>query len=147
MEAPDGYTDQGTREVVWISHRGDDVCAICGREIHQGNFVQANRADGLRCVVCAGYEDLSVLPAGDVELTRLAMSISSRVVVVLKWSSARKRHERQGILIDEPAYEKVLERAEAKAATKGRMAAFQVIELDGEKVLWKGSLPEGIRPS
>jgi hypothetical protein len=124
--------DNHPHEVVWISHRDDDSCVRCGKEIGRGNLVQVNRRDGVRCAECAGYGDLWFLPAGDAGLTRLASTLSSRVVVVVKWSRARKRHERQGILVDESAYDAVLAQVEA-----GR-SAFRALDLDGEKVPWKG---------
>ena len=129
--------ETSVHEVVWISHRGDESCGKCGKDISRGNLVQVNQRDGVRCVSCAGYDDLCFLPAGDAKLTRLATSVSSRVVVVVKWSSARKRHERQGILVDEPAYDAALQQAEAEAASKRGRSKFRVLEMDGEKVLWK----------
>jgi hypothetical protein len=61
------------------------------------------RETGLRCLACAGLADLEYLPAGDVALTRRALSLSSRVSVVVKFSRARKRHERQGVLVEAEA--------------------------------------------
>ena len=125
------------REVVWISHRGDDHCARCGVLIERGMFLQASEKDGLRCAKCAGYEELCFLPGGDMKATRLATARSSRVVVVLKWSSARKRHERQGILVDQAAYDAALADVEARSASKTASSAFRVIEMNGEKLLWR----------
>ena len=92
-------------EVVWISHKHDEKCVKCGKEIYPGDFIQMNRKDGIRCLKCAGYDDLVFLPSGDAKVTRRASQITSRLVVVVKWSRARKRHERQGILVDERAYD------------------------------------------
>ena len=50
------------------------------------------------------------LPSGDAALTRRAKKHSKLHAVVLKWSRARKRYERQGLLVEEPA----LDRAEAE---------------------------------
>jgi hypothetical protein len=116
--------DSDVHEVVWISHRSGDHCGMCGTEITSGAFVQINQRDGNRCVTCAGYADLCYLPAGDPVLTRTASSLSSRVVVVVKFSRARKRHERQGILVDEGAFETAVQRA----PQSGR---FEVIDIDG----------------
>jgi hypothetical protein len=124
-------------EVAWISHKTGDKCSCCDAEIISGDLIQANAKDGLRCVRCAGYTDLCFLPAGDPKLTRLATSLSSRVVVVVKWSRARKRHERQGILVDERAYGAAVEQAEADATARPKSRPFRVIEMDGEKLLWK----------
>ena len=125
------------KEVVWISHRGGDKCAVCGEEIYKGNLVQANRQQGLRCASCAGYADLCFLPAGDPKLTRLATSLSTRVVTVVRWSSARKRHERQGVLVDEAAYDAALQKLREQTAGNPKSARFRILDLDGETVLWK----------
>jgi hypothetical protein len=124
-------------EVVWLSHRGDDTCVRCGKSIGKGMIVQINEKDGIRCAACAGYDDLCFLPSGDPKLTRLATSISKRSVVVLQWSRARKRHERQGLLVDEPAYEAVLKELRRQTAANPKSARFRILELDGETVLWK----------
>ena len=43
------------------------------------------------------------LPSGDAALTRRATKHSVLRAVVVKWSRARKRYERQGVLVEEPA--------------------------------------------
>lgn len=50
------------------------------------------------------------LPTGNAALARRARKHSALGMVVLKWSRARKRYERQGLLVEEAA----LERAEAE---------------------------------
>ena len=126
-----------THEVVWISHKHDQTCDKCGKELGRGNIVQLNRTDGLRCATCAGYADLCFLPAGDAKLTRLATAMSSHVVIVVKWSNTRKRHERQGILVDDRAYDAAVQDVQDRAASPRTRSCFRVIDMDGEKVLWK----------
>jgi hypothetical protein len=65
---------------------------------------------GALCLTCADLDHLVFLPPGDAALTRRARKHSTLVAVVLKWSRARKRYERQGLLVQEQA----LERAEAE---------------------------------
>jgi hypothetical protein len=62
------------------------------------------------CLSCADLDHLAFLPTGDAALTRRARTYSALAAVVLKWSRARKRYERQGLLVEEAA----LERAEAE---------------------------------
>ena len=50
-------------------------------------------------------DHLVFLPAGDAALTRRAKKASSLSAVVVRWSRSRKRYERQGILVTEPALE------------------------------------------
>jgi hypothetical protein len=94
-----------------------------------------NRVDGLRCIDCAGYGDLVFLGAGDNLLTRRATARSSRKVVVVKWSSARKRHERQGLLLEKTAVEQALASvmAEPRKLSREHELALKILraELDG----------------
>jgi hypothetical protein len=85
---------------VWISHREGERCAACAVEIERGTFIQMNREQGIRCVRCAGFGDLVFLPAGDTALTRRALALSTRTAIVVKFSRARRRHERQGALVE-----------------------------------------------
>ena len=62
------------------------------------------------CMGCADLAHLVFLPAGDAALTRRAMANSGLSAVVVRFSRARRRYERQGILVEEHA----LERAEAE---------------------------------
>jgi len=48
-------------------------------------------------------DHLVFLPSGDAAVTRRARKHSTLSAVVLKWSKARKRYERQGLLVEEPA--------------------------------------------
>src|SRR5262249_46074337 len=65
---------------------------------------------GALCLGCADLDHLVFLPPGSAALTRRARRYSTLSAVVLKWSTARRRYERQGLLV-EPA---ALERAEAE---------------------------------
>ena len=58
---------------------------------------------GALCLSCADLDHLVFLPSGDAALTRRARKHSTLSAVVLKWSKARKRYERQGLLVEEPA--------------------------------------------
>lgn len=63
-------------------------------------------ADHPLCLACAGLGDLEYLPAGDATLTRRAAKYSERKAVVVRYSRARDRYERQGILVEEAALAK-----------------------------------------
>ena len=106
------------RPVVWISHRGGDRCAGCSAEITRGAFIQITRERGIRCADCAGLADLVFLPAGDTALTRRALALSSRAVTVVKFSQSRKRHERQGVLVEEAALERAERECKEDAARR-----------------------------
>lgn len=60
---------------------------------------------GPLCLACADMDHLVFLPAGDAALTRRAKKASGLSAVVVRWSRARKRYERQGLLVEEAALE------------------------------------------
>jgi hypothetical protein len=96
--------NQSPRPVVFEIVR-DSQCAECGTNLDQGSFLFME-ADLPLCLACAGLADLEYLPAGDTALTRRATKHSERVAVVVRFSRARKRYERQGILVETAALEK-----------------------------------------
>lgn len=58
---------------------------------------------GPACLACAGLGTLEYLPSGDVGLTRRARASSAKFAVVVRFSRARKRYERQGLLVEPEA--------------------------------------------
>jgi hypothetical protein len=58
---------------------------------------------GPLCMACSDLDHLVFLPSGDAALTRRATKASSLSAVVVRWSRNRKRYERQGVLVEEPA--------------------------------------------
>ena len=55
------------------------------------------------CLTCADLDHLVFLPAGGGAVTRRARKASRLSAVVVQWSRTRKRYERRGILVEEPA--------------------------------------------
>jgi len=92
---------------VFISNR-ESSCDECGERLGRRAWITLEEGKGALCLACADLDHLIFLPSGDTALTRRSRKYSTLVAVVLKWSRARKRYERQGLLIEEPA----LERAE-----------------------------------
>jgi len=103
----------------------DAQCSECGAEIEQGSFLLMEAEEPL-CLACAGFGDLEFLAAGDVALTRRATKYSGRTAVVVRFSRARKRYERQGVLVETSALERAeqecAEDAEERAAARTRGA-------------------------
>ncbi len=121
---------------VFITH-SDATCDECGEELGRRAWITLNREKGALCLSCADLDHLVFLPAGDATLTRRSRKHSSLVAVVLRWSRARKRYERQGLLVEEAAVaqaeQECLEDAEARARQRERAAARRA-ELDQEYV-------------
>jgi hypothetical protein len=94
---------------VFISTR-ESRCDECGEDLGSKAWIFLARDRGALCLACADLDHLVFLPSGDAALTRRAAKHSTLSAVVLKWSRARKRYERQGLLVEEQA----LERSEAE---------------------------------
>jgi len=98
---------------VFISHRAS-TCAECKEELGKHAWItlkgEPGSGDtGALCLACADLDHLTFLPSGDAALTRRSSKYSKLKAVVLKWSRARKRCERQGILVEEEALQKAEE--------------------------------------
>jgi hypothetical protein len=83
----------------------DSQCAQCKKELFRGSFLFMEAAQPL-CVHCTKLDHLVFLPSGNAKLTRQAKKYSTSYAVVVKFSRARKRYERQGILVEEEALRK-----------------------------------------
>ena len=82
---------------------------------------------------CAGFDRLAYLPSGNTALTRRATKHSSMRAVVLKWSRARKRYERQGILVAPDALELAEKECLADADARERQRARAAEKRGAEK--------------
>ncbi|HEY6333395.1 MAG TPA: DUF2293 domain-containing protein [Blastocatellia bacterium] len=93
---------------VFISNR-QSVCDECGENLGSKAWITLVRDKGAMCLTCADLDHLVFLPSGDAALTRRAKKNSTLTAVVLKWSNARKRYERQGLLVEEAGLAKAEE--------------------------------------
>jgi hypothetical protein len=121
---------------VFISHR-DSVCGECKEELGKNAWITLNEDKGAYCLSCADLDHLIYLPAGDMALTLRSRKYSKLSAVVLRWSRARKRYERQGVIVEEEALKKAEEEclsdAEARERRREREAERRA-ELDHEYV-------------
>jgi hypothetical protein len=117
---------------VFISLRAS-VCAECHEELGHRAWVFLAGERGALCLSCADLDHLEFLPSGDTAVTRRARKLSTLSAVVLKWSRARKRYERQGLLVEEAALHEAeascLADEEARARRRER-SALRRAELD-----------------
>lgn len=65
-------------------------------------------------------DHLIFLPSGEAALTRRVGKYSTLSAVLLKWSRARKRSERQGLLVEEDALERAEQEWLADAEVRAR---------------------------
>src|SRR5438067_6286994 len=104
---------------VFISHR-ESVCDECHEELGRKAWITLVRDKGALCLACADLDQLVFLPSGDAALTRRAKKHSVLSAVVLKWSRARRRYERQGLLVEERALELAEDECLADADLRAR---------------------------
>jgi hypothetical protein len=88
-------------ELVAISALRPWTCTECGGT---GELLVLE-GEGPLCLPCADLGHLVFLPAGDTALTRRARRASSLSAVVVRFSRARRRYERQGVLVERAAIE------------------------------------------
>lgn len=91
-------------EIVVFSVLSASVCSSCAANIEQGNLLRLEKEQPL-CLTCADLDHLVYLPAGDPALSRRSRKHSTLSAVVVRFSRARKRYERQGLLVELPALE------------------------------------------
>ena len=113
-----------TDDIVVFEIVRDSVCAECGEELGRGRRLRLER-DRPLCMSCADLAHLVFLPSGDAALTRRAGRYSSLKAVVVRFSRARKRYERQGILVDEAALGRAEKECLADADVRERVRERQ----------------------
>ncbi len=89
------------RDLLVIQPLKDWSCAECQGT---GDLLIMDEPGPL-CLACTDLDHLVFLPAGDAALTRRAKKASGLSAVVVRWSRTRKRYERRGLLVEEPALE------------------------------------------
>ena len=117
----------GNQELkVFISQR-ESICGECGENLGAKAWITLAREKGALCLACADLDHLVFLPSGNVALTRRARKHSTLAAVVLKWSSARKRYERQGLLVEARGLEKAEEECLSDSEVRARLREREAI--------------------
>ncbi len=110
---------------VFIS-ASDSTCGECGENLGRSAWITLVGEKGALCLACADLDHLVFLPSGDAALTRRARKYATLSAVVLKWARARKRYERQGVLVEARALEQAeqdyLADSEARERRRSREA-------------------------
>jgi hypothetical protein len=121
---------------VFITTR-EATCSECDQDLGRRAWITLTREKGALCLACADLDHLVFLPAGDAALTRRSRKYSTLVAVVLRWSRARKRYERQGLLVEEQALDRAEQECLADQEARERRrerAAIRREELDHQYV-------------
>jgi hypothetical protein len=110
---------KGPYEIVVFMTRGEPKCDFCGDDLGRGAWIRKVE-EKAQCLDCADLDHLVFLPRGDAALTRRAGKHSRLKAVVVRWALARKRYERQGVLVEEEALERAEEECDADAEERER---------------------------
>ncbi len=113
------------------------TCSECKSDLGQHAWVLLAGERGAICLACADLDHLLFLPPGNPALTRRAHKHSTLSAVVLQWSRARKRYERQGLLVEAQALERAEKECLADSDARQRRQerdAMRRAELDAEYV-------------
>lgn len=131
MAAEPAKQGSKAQDLVVVSPLQSWACAECSET---GDFLTMED-EGPLCMGCAEMDHLVYLPAGDAALTLRAKKASGLSAVVVRFSRARRRYERQGVLVEEDALVRAerecLADEESRARRKTREQAHRTEE-DGE---------------
>ncbi|MCF8080209.1 MAG: DUF2293 domain-containing protein, partial [Desulfobacterales bacterium] len=122
--------------VVFIS-RSEPTCSECGEKLGRSAWITLDSKKKALCLECADLAHLAFLPAGDAALTRRAKKHSGLYAVVVRWARARKRYERQGLLVESEALDRAEEECSADEDARKyarKKAAARRAELDREYI-------------
>ena len=122
----------------------ESKCADCGRGLLGGNFLFLE-GDRPLCLACADLDHLVYLPRGETALTRRARKHSSLSAVVVRFSRARKRYERQGVLVEQAALEQAEQECCADAHERRIRRAHAEIRRDKQDEILASGMAESIR--
>ncbi len=117
-------------ELIVISPVRDWTCSACEGT---GELLIMEESGPL-CLACAEMDHLVFLAAGDAALTRRAKAASTLSAVVVRFSRARKRYERQGILVEEDALIAAEVQCLADEEARDRRRARERLRRAGEDV-------------
>jgi hypothetical protein len=129
--------------VVFEKVSEEGACSECGVELPKGSLLFMEKGQPL-CLTCADLDRLVFLPAGDTALSRRARKHSPLSAVVVRFSRARKRYERQGLLVSEPALAKAENECDADAPARAAARARAALSREGEDCEFVATLTQAI---
>jgi hypothetical protein len=121
---------------IFISNR-ESQCGECGENLGSRASITLAGEKGALCLTCADLDHLVFLPSGNTALSRRARKHSTLSAVVLKWTRARKRYERQGLLVEARALNKAEEECLADREIRARRSEREALrrqEIDSKFV-------------
>jgi len=131
-ETNENGASQKSKDLVVFDIVRNSECAECHKELLAHDFLFMEDGRPL-CLTCADLEHLDYVPRGNTALTRRARKYSSLSAVVVRFSRARKRYERQGVLVEAVALERAVEEChadESKRQANREKASLRRVEQD-----------------
>jgi hypothetical protein len=128
-------------DLVVIRPVGEWTCAQCSET---GDFLFMEEGQPL-CLACADLDHLVFLPAGDAALSRRARRHSGLSAVVVRFSRARRRYERQGLLVERAALDRAEEECLADAEARARRRAREESLLAARDQAFQAAMAREIR--
>jgi hypothetical protein len=129
------------KELVVISPLSAWTC----RECQGTGDLLVMEGQGPLCLTCAELDHLVFLGRGESALTRRAKAASKLWAVVIRFSRARKRYERQGLLVEEPALRKAEAECLADVVVRARRKVREAERRIGQDQVLARSMADGIR--
>lgn len=93
-------------------------CNDCKKIFCKKSLIVPYKDKKVLCLKCSGLDNLSLLPSGDVALTRRAKKYSKRYAIVFNGVKRRNRFERLGILVEAKAIIKAKSECSADAGKR-----------------------------
>jgi hypothetical protein len=118
------------------------TCAVCGTG-ERDLLVMDDR--GPNCLECADLAHLVFLARGDTALTRRARKHSGLSAVVVRFSRARGRYERQGVLVESGALVQAEDECLADSDVRARRREREAERRVGEDLEYQRALARAIR--
>ncbi len=127
-------------DLVVIRPTKDWTCVACGGT---GDLLFMENA-GPHCLDCVDLGHLEFLPSGNAALTRRAKKASRLCAVVVRWTRARKRYERQGILVEPAAVERAEQECLSDVEVRSRRRERDAARRADEDVRFHGEFAAAI---
>jgi len=134
--------DENTANV-FLSSR-ESKCSKCAGQVGIGDRITLDETNAT-CAQCAGIADLVFLPSGDTALTRRATLHTGKKYPVLKFSRARKRNERQGVLVTQEALDQAKLECETDASEREGKQAVAAKRREKQEVEYHATFAMKIR--
>ena len=127
-------------DLVVVEPLNEWSCTACGGS----GWLLLMEGPGPLCMDCADLGHLVFLPAGDAALSRRAKQASRLSAVVVRFSRARKRYERQGILVEEAALQQAEAQCLADQDARGRRRERDRQRRADQDVVFQARLAEAV---